>query len=189
MLKGHLAVKKVLIITNLFRASPRILGLTKYIPEFGWQPIILTTPIGENPDSQPGPPSDFKRNYWVIETYGYSPRDVRAYVRGFDSMKLYEIVKPFLVFLHRSYREFVGHYPDSEKGWKPFAVKAGDELLRKEDIDAMISSSSPVTSHPIAKELKARHRIPWVADLRDLWTQNHFYPYGHLESLLREDWN
>ena len=85
-------------------------------------------------------------------------------------------------FLYRYYRE-IAHYPDSEKGWKPFAVKAGDELLQKEDIDAMISSSSPVTTHIIAKELKKKHKVPWVADFRDLWTQNHNYSYSPLRKL------
>lgn len=178
-------MKKVLIIANLFHASPRVPGLTKYLTEFGWQPIILTTPIRENQDSPFGPPSGFKRNCRVIETYGYSPKDVRAYLKGFDSKKLYEKVKPFLASLYKFYQEFF-HYPDSEKGWKPFAVRAGNELLQKEDIDAMISSSSPVTSHVIAKELKSRHRIPWVADLRDLWTQNHYYPYGPLRKLIEK---
>jgi len=76
------------------------------------------------------------------------------------------------------------NYPDSDRGWKPFAVKAGSELLQKEDIDAIISSSSPVTSHLIAKELKTRYRIPWVADFRDLWSQNHNYSYGPLRRLI-----
>jgi HEPN domain-containing protein len=52
--------------------------------------------------------------------------------------------------------------------------------LQNEDINAIISSSSPVTSHIIAKELKNKHKIPWVADLRDLWTQNHSYHYGNI---------
>ncbi|GAH66481.1 unnamed protein product, partial [marine sediment metagenome] len=35
-------MKKVLIIIHLPRASPRITGLVNYLPEFNWQPIILT---------------------------------------------------------------------------------------------------------------------------------------------------
>jgi len=70
------------------------------------------------------------------------------------------------------------HYPDKEKRWKPFAINAGDKLLANEKVDAIISSSSPVTCHIIAKELKNKHKIPWIADLRDLWTQNHAYHHG-----------
>ena len=62
-------MSKVLIIADLFHASPRIPGLVKYLPEFGWQPIILTTPIGEDPESRFGGfPNDFKNNNRVIET-------------------------------------------------------------------------------------------------------------------------
>jgi len=95
------------------------------------------------------------------------------------------MIRPFLKFLYKYYRE-IAHYPDSEKGWKPFAAKAGDELLQNEDIDAMISSSSPVTCHLIARELKERHKIPWVADFRDLWTQNHNYPFSRLRKMFEK---
>ena len=36
----------------------------------------------------------------------------------------------------------------------------------------------PTTSHIIAKELVKRKKIPWIADFRDLWTQNHYYTYS-----------
>jgi len=176
-------MKKVLIVADLFRASPRIPGLAKYLPQFRWQPIILTTPIGEKPDSRFGPPDDFKTKTKVIETYGYSPRDIRAYAKEhFDSKKPYRKVKPLLRFLYRRYSEII-HYPDAEKGWKPFAVKTSEELLQKEKVDVMISSSPPVTAHLIAKELKNKYKIPWIADLRDLWSQNANYPYGHVRRL------
>src|SRR3990172_4405338 len=38
-------MRKVLIVTHLVRASPRIPGLAKYLPEFGWEPIVLTAPL------------------------------------------------------------------------------------------------------------------------------------------------
>ncbi len=166
-------MKKVLIIAHFFLASARIPGLAKYLPEFGWQPIILTKPIGGEPSYRFVLSDDFKRKTRVIETYGYSS----PYGKKRLTSKKYSSVRPFLKSLYKYYRE-IAHYPDLEKGWKPFAIKAGDELLQNEDIDAMISSSSPVTTHIIAKELKKKHKIPWVADFRDLWTQNHNYPYS-----------
>jgi hypothetical protein len=162
-------------------------GLAKYLPEFGWQPIILTTPLGDRSDESFGPPNDFKKKNRVVETFGYISRKDAAFRTkerlNLASKKSYRYVRPFLRFLYKYYLELV-QYPDAEKGWKSFAVKAGNELLQSEDIDVMISSSSPVTCHIIAKELKSRHNIPWVADLRDLWTQNHDYPYSSLRKLL-----
>lgn len=153
--------------------------MAKYLPEFGWQPIVLTPPIGEDPDSRFGPPNDFKDSNRVIETYGYSSRHTWKKRHRLDSKKLFKPAKPLLRFLYKHYLEII-NYPDEEKGWKPFAVKAGDEFLRNEGVDAIISSSSPVTTHIIAKELKIKRKIPWVADLRDLWTQNHDYPYSFI---------
>ena len=141
----------------------------------------MTTPVGENPDSRFGPPNDFKEKNRVIETHGYSS----PYGKKRLTSKKYGRIRPFLKFLYGYYRE-IAHYPDSEKGWKPFAVKAGDELLQNEDVDAMISSSSPVTCHLIARELKEKHGIPWIADFRDLWTQNHNYPYSRLRRLFEK---
>lgn len=191
-------MKKVLIITNLFHASPRIPGLVKYLPEFGWQPIILTTHIGENPESRFGPPNDFKNNNRVIETdcppvldfwrkmLGLNQsEDIGLQAKARLDITSEKSVYPLLSWIYKK-SEVVIKYPDAEKGWKSFAIRAGDDLLQKEDIDVMISSSSPVTSHIIAKELKNKHKIPWVADLRDLWTQNHSYPYGDIRKFFEQ---
>jgi hypothetical protein len=191
-------MKKVLIIANLFHASPRIPGLTKYLPEFGWQPIILTTPIGEDPESRFGPPNDFKNNNRIIETdcppvlgfwkkiLGFNQNeDIGSQVKKRFDVTSERSVYPFLSWFYTKGNSVI-NYPDVEKGWKPFAIRVGDEFLQNEGIDAMISSSSPVTSHIIAKELKFKHKIPWVADLRDLWTQNHSYPYGNIRKLFEQ---
>ena len=191
-------MRKVLIIANLFHASPRIPGLAKYLPEFGWKPIILTTPIGENPEARFGPPNDFKNYNRVIETDCppvlefwqkllslNQTEDVGLQVKKHFNITSEKSAYPFLRWLYKKGGS-ITKYPDAEKGWKPFAIKAGDDLLQPEDIDAMISSSSPVTSHIIAKELKNKHKIPWVADLRDLWTQNHSYPYGNIRKFFEQ---
>ena len=56
-------MKKVLIITHHFPPRPtvaslRLQGLAKYLPRFGWEPIILTTIL-------PGQPPNFAK---VIQT-------------------------------------------------------------------------------------------------------------------------
>jgi glycosyltransferase involved in cell wall biosynthesis len=179
-------MKKVLIIANMFYASPRISGLAEYLPEFGWQPITLTTPLGEDPDSRFGPPNDFKDRQRVIETYGYNPKEeigLRAKKKfSLTSRESFGYVRPFVRFLYKRYLEII-RYPDEEKGWRPFAVEVADEFVQKESVDAMLSSSPPVTTHFIAKELKSKHKIPWVADFRDLWTQNHDYQYSSLRKV------
>lgn len=176
-------MKKVLLITHLPRASPRIPGLGKYLPEIGWEVILLTGTGGENLNSYSRvieTPYRGVLSFWK-KLFRINPNeDIRRQVKkrlGITSKK--SLMDYVLTF----FGEIV-NYPDSDRGWKPFAIKAGSELLQKEDIDAILSSSSPVTSHLIAKELKARYKIPWVADFRDLWSQNHNYSYGPLRRLI-----
>ena len=178
-------MKKVLIIAyfNPYRnGSGRVLGLAKYLPEFGWQPIILTAPLYKKPDPQ----------FRVIETgyrdaLGFWKRlfrlDQREDIRGEVKKRLGVTSKKSALDFFLTLGGAIINYPDSEKGWKPFAIKAGSELLQNEDIDAMISIW-PITSHIIAKELKNRYKIPWIADYPDLWSQNHNYSYGRLRKVI-----
>jgi len=177
-------MKKVLIITYLPYATPRIPGLAKYLPEFGWQPIIMTPHCSQAAGSQ----------LRIIETpyrdalgpwkrlLGIKPGDddIRKQVKerfGISSRK-----SPVDSVL--TVGGAIINYPDAEKGWKPFAISEGGRLLQEENISAIISSSSPVTSHLVARELKTRYKIPWVADFRDLWSQNHNYSYGPFRRLI-----
>lgn len=64
-------MKKVLIITYYFPprpaiASVRLGGLAKYLPEFGWEPVILTASLPGTPDKQ----------FQVVQTF--YPGDVTA---------------------------------------------------------------------------------------------------------------
>lgn len=176
-------MKKVLIITYYFPprqaiGSVRLGGLAKYLPEFGWQPTIIT----------PALPSVSDKKFQVIETF--YPGDVITRIKKRLSLNANiglqkqlgiplalregknSISNKILAFI-----QSIISYPDEQIGWYPYATKAGEELLGNLNFDAIISSSSPVTTHLVAKHLKEKRNIPWVADLRDLWTQNHYHIY------------
>jgi hypothetical protein len=71
-------------------------------------------------------------------------------------------------------------HPDTESGWHDAAVKRGLEVLSAGGFGAILSTSPPATAHFVALSLKERTRLPWVADLRDLWSDNYAYPWGPL---------
>lgn len=64
-------------------------------------------------------------------------------------------------------------FPDRTLPWVPPAIQAGSALMRQQAFDAILSSHGPPSSHLIAAVLARRFQLPWVADFRDLWTQNH----------------
>lgn len=185
-------MKRVLIITDLFHASPRIPGLCKYLREFGWEPTLLTTPLGEDPESRMGPPNDFAKKFLVIEVPFKSAIQPLKHLLGFrpGSGSRAQLEKKFSGGRWRSMTKKmliwgagIAAYPDELRGWRKPAIARGKKLLSEGKFDVVLSSSSPVTSHRIAKTLKRARRAPWIADLRDLWTQNHNYPYPWVRKL------
>jgi len=74
--------------------------------------------------------------------------------------------------------------PDEQMGWRNFAVTAGDKIIEEEKIDLLFSTSPPETAHLIARRLKRLCKIPWVADLRDLWADDHFRPRRNFKKIV-----
>lgn len=179
-------MKKVLIIgyphplTVPSGGGFALLPLARYLPQFEWQPFIISPPLREKPDIQATvietPYHDALASWKKL--LGYNPaqgQDVREQVKRRLGIKSRRSPVDFAFTLGRE----ILAYPDTEKGWKPFAISAARELLQQENIDVMLSSH-PVTSHLIASELKTKYKVPWVAHFPDLWSQNHNYQYGPL---------
>jgi hypothetical protein len=182
-------MNKVLIVTYHFPPRPTVgglrpLGLARYLPEFGWQAVILTAALPGRPDPK----------FEVVET----PRRDSAVLRLGSRLFGLNTEQPLMAqtaqlknkLRIRSERSpldvlltAVGEvtaYPDPQKGWRAYAVEAGEDILRRQDIKAIISTSPPATGHIVARALKDEFKVPWIADFRDLWTQNYYYPYSRL---------
>ncbi|OHA70177.1 MAG: hypothetical protein A3F15_00355 [Candidatus Wildermuthbacteria bacterium RIFCSPHIGHO2_12_FULL_40_12] len=180
-------MKKVLIISHLWpyrRGSKRVIGLAKYLSDFGWKPIVLTGPIWGKPELE----FDFIETDYIgfmgslMRIFSLdAKRDIgeqlKTKLKGTSSK-----FKSFLKFLYIFIR-MIYAYPDEDKNWKPFAMKAASSLLESEKVDAIISIW-PETSHIVAKELKIKYKIPWIADFPDLWSQNYNYCYGPIRRLI-----
>jgi glycosyltransferase involved in cell wall biosynthesis len=65
--------------------------------------------------------------------------------------------------------------PESEWLWTGAAVRAAREIIKKNDIDAIITTSPPHSVHAIGRRLKKLLGIPWIADFRDPLLDNFGY--------------
>jgi glycosyltransferase involved in cell wall biosynthesis len=65
-------------------------------------------------------------------------------------------------------------FPDEQLLWLPAAVRAGRRTHRSRPVDAIYSSSPPISGHLAAGLLAGRLARPWVADFRDPWIGNAF---------------
>lgn len=175
--------KKVLMIAYLYPpvweiGTMRSLKFSAYLPKEGWHPVILTvrrgTPVLEE---------NMEPEINVIRT-GYinirSPINFLLHRgrsdRGENRQTTLPDIKikprnPFLAYCKKLLQDLL-FFPDDCIGWYPFGVREGLRAIKEFDVKVIYSSSSPVTSHLIAHSLKHKTGLPWVADLRDQWTQN-----------------
>jgi hypothetical protein len=174
-------VRNVLIISYFFNqtssiAAVRLRGLAKYLPEFGWNPVVLTVKTSTIPGKTERifeTPFEDRLNLWKKRLGLPLDKTLKEHY-NFPTYKEKNTILDKLV----NFWEEIFIYPDPTIDWSVSAIKKGDELLSESHIDAIISSINPPTSHIIAKELAQRKKIPWIADFRDLWTQNHYYKFS-----------
>ena len=77
-------------------------------------------------------------------------------------------------WLSRAYRS-VTELPDPSIGWYPWAVRAGLRLAKGWMPDLIYGTAPPHSTHLVARRLSRRLGVPWVAELRDLWTDDPYY--------------
>ncbi len=141
----------------------------RYLPEFGWEPLILT-----------------------VKDIAYYARDPRMAIearrmRVFRSESLdfsrilYLLGKKQVQLSLRNERlsRFTLNFflvPDARVPWLPFAALLGSRIVRQFRPQALYSVSPPYTTHLVALILKERFKLPWVADFTDLWPTGHRVP-------------
>ncbi len=178
--------KKVLIITYYWPPSggagvQRWLKFVKYLPKFGWEPIVFTVQNGEYPVIDNSLVNDVSSNLQVIKSPIWEPYSIYKKLTG--RKKEETINSGFLVESEKSkFIENIGKWvrgnffiPDARKFWIKPSVKTLSNFLIKNPVDIIISSGPPHSSHLIAKKLKTKFNIPWVSDFRDPWTNIDYY--------------
>lgn len=96
-------------------------------------------------------------------------------------------VKSFIVKLLRSVYVNIFAKPDSFVSWFwPAKAKATNLIDNGWRPDLIYASASPYTSLLIAKSISKRYSIPWVGELRDLWSDNHYFKSNWIDRLLEQ---
>jgi glycosyltransferase involved in cell wall biosynthesis len=124
----------------------RTLKFVKYLPEFGWRPVVIT-----------GPGEHFER--WSCQDsslLGDVPADTEIY-RADYSTKMARS-KPAAYEKQRFLAMF----------------RAGVAAAQGRSIRLILVSMSPFQDATIASRLSVHLGIPWVADLRDPWALDEF---------------
>lgn len=181
--------KKVLIFTYYWPpaggvAVQRFLKMSKYLPQFGWQPIIVTVNDGSYPYTDDSLLQEVAKDVEVYRTATFEPFELYNLLRGKKgkSLPLVAVTGKQKKGFFQRITEYVRanfFVPDARKGWVPYAVKQAKNIIATQQVDAIITTGPPHSAHLIGLELKKQFNIPWIADLRDPWTgifYNNFLP-------------
>lgn len=80
----------------------------------------------------------------------------------------------WLRFLGRWYKTLL-HWPDAEAGWIRAAKVKGMDLLAQHKFDLIYVSAPCYSGLIVGASLSREAGVPWVAEFRDLWSENHNY--------------
>jgi len=68
------------------------------------------------------------------------------------------------------------NFPDAAAGWIPPALAAGGRESRAHRPDVILASGPPFSTLIVGALLAWRAKVPWVAEFRDRWADDPYYP-------------
>jgi len=177
-------MKKVLIITYYWPPGSgagvqRWLKFSKYLPEFGWSPVILTVDpqYATYPAIDNSLEAEISSELRVFKTRAtdyfrfYNKDKSKIPSAGFASDDDQRLKSKILRFIRGNF--FI---PDPRKGWNKYAFEKACQIIEDEDIKHVITTSPPHSTQLIGLKLKRRYpEIKWITDLRDPWTDIYYY--------------
>lgn len=164
-------MKKVLLISYSFPpvggiGVQRNLKFVKYLPNFGWEPIVLTI----NPDyfllQDNELLKDIPNGTKTFRTQCIKPKQrslswIKYTVKGNNKKSFSKLILNFVE------KEFI--IPDIWIGWLPFSIITGRNIIKSEKIDVILCSGPSFTSFLVGFVLSKIYKLPLILDYRDGW--------------------
>ncbi len=181
-----MSAKKVLVIAYYFPPMgmggvQRVAKFVKYLPGFGWQPVVLTVKEVEYLWHDPSLMKEIPKDIQIHASGSFDPLRILFLIKKLFETKDKKTQKGSQLHTQGKSRALSWFlFPDNKIGWLPWALAKGFFLCKREKIDLIFSTSPPPTSHLIGFFLKFLTRLNWIADFRDLWVgyQFEYLPTG-----------
>jgi len=173
-------MKSVLILTYYWPPAggpgvQRWLKFVKYLEEFDLKPIILTVEDGTYSAHDDALINEIPDGLEVYKTKSRDPFRFYNMLKGkkdgsvsvalinIDSKK--SVVDRLSMYIRSNF--FI---PDARKGWIPYACKEALKIIEKQNIDLIVTTGPPHSTHLCGLQIKKKTGLKWLADLRDPWT-------------------
>lgn len=179
--------KKILIITYYWPPAggpgvQRWLKFAKYLPDFGWKPIIYTPENPSYPLLDESLMKDVPENIEIVKTKIWEPYQLAEKLN--KSNKKFKAGQ-FDVGKNQSWKSKLsiwvrGNFfiPDARVFWVKPSVQFLEKYLKENKIDVVVTSGPPHSLHLIGLDLKKKlPDLKWIADFRDPWTEISYYKH------------
>ncbi len=173
---------KVLIITYYWVPAggsgiQRWLKFVKYLREFDIEPIIYTVENASYPIIDETLQKDVPDGIAVIRNPIWEPNDILSRLKGKETKTSAGFLNPNPSTVGKMLQYIRANYfiPDARRFWIKPSVKKLEKYLKKNTIDAIITTGPPHSLHLIGLQLKQKLGIKWIADFRDPWTDIDYF--------------
>ena len=179
-------MKRLLIITYYWPPTggsgvQRWVKFSKYLPEFGWQPVVYTP---ENPEQLARDESllaDIPACAEVVKMRILEPYELYRRLTG--GKKGEGEVNPVNA-QQKNWKQRLSLWvrgncfvPDPRIGWVRPSVRFLKKYLAEHPVDAVVTTGPPHSVHLIGLGLKKALGLRWIADFRDPWTEMFYYKH------------
>ena len=186
-------MKKVLIITYYWPPSggggvQRWLKFTKYLPQFGWQPVVYSPENPEYPSIDHSLLKDISPDLIHITRPIFEPYN---FYKKFVGLKKNERINTGFLSERKKPKKTENiavwvrgnlFIPDARKFWIKPSIKYLSNYLKTNPVDLIVTTGPPHSMHLIGLGLKKKLGLKWIADFRDPWTKIDFYDELKLSS-------
>jgi glycosyltransferase involved in cell wall biosynthesis len=136
----------------------RAAKFAQYLPEFGFEPIVVTGPADQRTR--------------------YAPLDASLRSEGPPESRIFRTTRKLPDDFHPDrFRRLLGYPSKFAREWRwscqATALRAASEVA----VDVILASMSPFETSEVAALLAAKLRVPWVGDLRDPWALDEMMVY------------
>lgn len=184
-------MNKVLIITYYWPPTGgpgvlRWLKFVKYLPQFGWKPYVYTPSNPQAFVTDNSLEKDIPKEAEILKTKIIEPHNLFFFFN-----KKNKSVAPGFLQEQKSQSTFLNFakwvrgnlfIPDPRVWWVKPSVSYLEKIIKKENINVVISTGPPHSMHLIGMKLKQKSGVKWIADFRDPWTGIDFYQQLNVSS-------
>lgn len=179
-------MKRVLFLTYYWPPSggsgvQRPLKFVKYLRIYGWEPVVYTVENGEFPEIDNSLLKEIPENITVLKNKIFEPFSLYKWFIG--KKKDYKLVAGYMHQMKTTkWTEKIALWirsnlfiPDARMFWIKPSIDFLSDWLKKNKVDAIITTGPPHSVLLIGLGLKRKHKLPWLIDFRDPWTEIDYY--------------